>query len=167
MQSVISFIDRLNQIVGRTISWAALLMVLITSFVVIMRYGFNWNSIALQEASMYLHALMFMLAIAWTFQQDAHVRVDIFYAKFSDVKKAWVNLLGSIFLLLPLTLFIGAVSLGYVSNSWAQLEGSPETGGLPLVFVLKTAIPAMSLLLIAQAISVSLKSWCTIQRGNA
>jgi TRAP-type mannitol/chloroaromatic compound transport system permease small subunit len=84
---------------------------------------------------------------------DQHVRVDVFYRRFNARQKAWVNTLGHIIFTLPLCALIGVSSFGYVLDSWSALETSPEPGGLPLVYVLKTLIPAMAVLLALQAVT--------------
>ena len=146
--------DLLNEWLGKLASWAVLATVLITFFVVVFRYGFTeLYSIALQESAMYFHAMIFMLGAAYTFKHDAHVRVDIFYQNFSPAKQAWVNIMGGLFLLIPLCIFILWVSTDYVLASWKNLEGSREAGGLPLVFLLKSLIPLFASALLLQAFS--------------
>ncbi len=151
-------IDVLNEAIGRLISWLTLGMVLITFTVVILRYAFNLGWIAMQESVTYLHALVFMLGAAYTLKHDGHVRVDIFYSKMGIRGRAWVDLAGTVLLLLPVAGFILWVSWDYVTSSWSLLEGSREQGGLPAVFVLKSAIPALSILLILQGISQAIQS---------
>lgn len=136
---------------GRTVSWLSLFLVLITFIVVVLRYVFDSGSIALQESASYLHAIIFLVGMAYTLQQDAHVRVDIFYTRFSRAGKAWVDLFGTLFLLLPFMLFISWISWSYVSDSWGVLESSREAGGLPGVFLLKSLILVMAALLSLQA----------------
>ena len=128
-------------------------MMLTLSAVVVLRYGFNIGIIALQELVSYLHAIVFMLGAAYTLQQDGHVRVDIFYRQFSPRAKAWVNSLGGIVFLLPLCGYFLVSSWDFVSQSWAIKESSPEPGGLPAVFLLKSLIPVMAVLLSLQCIA--------------
>jgi len=136
---------------GRTVSWLSLFLVLITFIVVILRYVFDIGSIALQETTTYLHATIFLVGMAYTMQQNAHVRVDIFYSRFSKQTKAWLDLFGALFLLLPFMLFISWISWQYISDSWTVLESSREAGGLPGVFLLKSLILVMAFLLSLQA----------------
>ena len=138
---------------GRTVSWLSLFLVLVTFIVVVLRYIFDSGSIALQETTTYLHATIFLVGMAYTLQQDAHVRVDIFYTRFSKQTKAWIDLCGALFLLLPFMLFISWISWQYIVDSWSVLEGSREAGGLPGVFVLKSMILAMTFLLSLQALT--------------
>ena len=145
----------INETIGRAESWLTLATVLLTFLVVVLRYGFDWGSIAMQEAVIYLHALVFMAGMAYTLGHDEHVRVDIFYAKLSPKAQAWINLLGTLLFLLPFCVFVLWVSLPYAAGSWRLLEGSREAGGLPLVFVLKSFIPLMAVLLLLQGLSLA------------
>lgn len=138
---------------GRTVSWLSLLLVLVTFIVVVLRYVFDSGSIALQETTTYFHATVFLVGMAYTLQQDAHVRVDIFYTRLSTQAKAWVDLFGALFLLLPFMLFISWISWQYIADSWSVLEGSREAGGLPGVFLLKSLILVMTFLLSLQALT--------------
>ncbi len=138
---------------GRTVSWLSLLLVLSMFVVVVMRYVFDAGSIALQEVSIYLHATIFLVGMAYTLQHDAHVRVDIFYSRCTKQTKAWINLFGALFLLLPFMLFISWISWSYIANSWSVFEGSREAGGLPGVFLLKSLILVMTFLLTLQALT--------------
>jgi len=153
-------IDLINEWLGKVAAGAVLAAVLITFAVVIFRYGFTaLYSIALQESAMYFHAMIFMLGAAYTLKHNEHVRVDIFYQTFSPQKQAVVNILGAVFLLIPVCSFIIWVSTGYVLDSWENLEGSREAGGLPLVFILKSLIPIFAILLILQAVSSIIHSF--------
>lgn len=148
-------LDSINEWTGRTVAWLTLAMVIVTFTVVLLRYLFNIGWIAMQESITYMHALVFMLGAAYTLKHEGHVRVDIFYSKFSARARAWVDLLGTLFLLLPVCLFILWISWDYVASSWRVLEGSREAGGLPMVFLLKSIIPLMAGLMILQGISLA------------
>ncbi|HYQ70919.1 MAG TPA: TRAP transporter small permease subunit [Gammaproteobacteria bacterium] len=158
LEALVTRLDRIAEITGRSIAWLTLGMVLITFAVVVLRYGLQIGSIALQESVTYLHALVFMLGAAYTLKHDGHVRVDIFYQKASPRTRAWTNLLGTLLLLFPTCIFIFVSSLDYVAAAWSIQEGSRETGGLDGVFLLKTLIPLMALLLLLQGCSLALRS---------
>jgi TRAP-type mannitol/chloroaromatic compound transport system permease small subunit len=156
-------LDRFSDATGRLVSWLTLAMMFITATVVIMRYLLNTGSIALQESITYMHGMVFLLAIAYTLKQQAHVRVDIIYQKLSPRSQAIVDLLGAVFFLLPFCLFLLWVSYDYVIFSWSLLESSPEPGGLPAVFLLKTLIPIMALLLLLQGIAEIIRNFLVLQ----
>ena len=151
-------LDRLSTAIGRAVAWCLLFMVLAEFALVLMRYVLGVGSIWLQESVVYAHASLFMLAAAWTLAADAHVRVDIFYADASLRTKAIVDLLGALLLLLPFAIALIYLSLPYVTRSWAILEGSRETSGLPAVFLLKSLIPLFAALLALQGIAQALRA---------
>jgi len=167
MQGLITFLDNFSEKIGRTIAWLALLMVITQFSVVVLRYLFNIGWIAMQESILFMHALLFMLGAGYTLKHNSHVRVDVFYHKFNLRGKAWVNLLGSLFLLIPVCLFIFTYSWEYVASSWALLESSREAGGLPGLFILKTSILLLPTLLSLQGLSLILKSILVILGANS
>lgn len=146
-------IDGFTRLCGQCLAWLVYAMMLITCTVVVLRYGFSIGSIALQESVIYLHGMVFMLGAAYTLQRDAHVRVDIFYRDFSPRGKAAVNLFGTIFLLAPVCIFIIYVSWNSVLSSWSIREASIESTGIAAVFLLKTLIPLLAVLLLVQAVA--------------
>lgn len=150
---LINFVDNLTDVIGKLLAWLTLLMVLISFTIVILRYGFNIGWVAMQESVLYLHGFVFMLGAAYTLKADGHVRVDIFYQRFSKQSKALVNILGSIFLLLPVCIFIFYISFDYVSSAWRIMESSPEAGGLPFVYLSKSFILLFAFFLALQGLA--------------
>jgi len=165
MHKIIAYLASISRITGHFISWFTLIMVLITFAVVTLRYGFNIGSIALQESIGYFHAFIFMIGAAYTLKNDEHVRIDIFYRNMPVRKQAWVDLVGSLLLLMPMCLFIFIDSFEYVMKSWAIQESSSEAGGLPLVYLLKTSILIMPLLVMNQAIAIILQKIQFLTQG--
>lgn len=153
ISSLVKFIDRMALTLGNLISWVCLLLVITVFSTVVLRYLFKEPSIMLQESAMWFHSLIFMLGIAYTFNRDEHVRVDIFYRKFSFIKQQWVDLLGIIFLLMPLCWYLFSESLHYVSLSWRVREASSEVGGLPGLYILKSLLLVMPILLAVQGLA--------------
>lgn len=150
---MLNVINKLNAGIGKSAAWLALAMVVLEFVVVLLRYAFDWGSIALQEGVIYMHASLFMATAAWVLQTDGHVRVDIFYREMSVRNKARVNLVGAVVLLLPTSTFLLYISWDYVAVSWGMLEGSRETGGLNAVFLLKSLMPLSAAMLMLQAIA--------------
>ena len=140
-------------------------MVLITVLVVVLRYGFNIGFIWMQESVRFMYAAVFLLCGGYTLLKDKHVRVDVLYLNLSTKNKAIIDLLGSIFLLLPVCFVIFYYSWSYVINSWEQMEGSIEERGLHLVFLMKTFIWAFAILVSLQSISIIINS-CIILKNN-
>jgi TRAP-type mannitol/chloroaromatic compound transport system permease small subunit len=160
-------IDRLTAAVGGVVKWCVLGMVLLEVAVVMMRHVFGLGSIWLGEAIVYAHATLFMGAAAWTLQAGGHVRVDIFYADASPRARALVDLCGALLLLLPFVTVLGGLSLPYVARAWAILERSREASGLPLVFLLKTLIPAFALLLALQGVAQAVRAGLVVAGASA
>ena len=146
-------LSTLTCVIVRPLRWLALIMVLLTFAIVILRYALNSGAVLLQESVMYLHGALFMLAIALGVGDNTHVRVDILYNRRSPEQRAWIDLVGHILFLLPVAWFMIWVSLPYVSNSWQILEASSEVGGIPGVFLLKTLIPLTGALLFCQGLA--------------
>ena len=161
----IKIINSINRYIGEIISWCTLLMVLITVLVVVLRYGFNIGFIWMQESVRFMYAAVFLLCGGYTLLKDKHVRVDVLYLNLSTKNKAIIDLLGSIFLLLPVCFVIFYYSWSYVINSWEQMEGSIEERGLHLVFLMKTFIWAFAILVSLQSISIIINS-CIILKKN-
>jgi TRAP-type mannitol/chloroaromatic compound transport system permease small subunit len=135
------------------VAWLLVLLVLMQGLVVLLRYGFSWGSIALQESVTYLHAICFMLGAAFTLQVDRHVRVDVLYRSMSLKQQALVNAVGSVLFLIPICLFMLWTSYDYVLQAWTIKERSADSGGLAIVYLLKTLIPLLAVSLLAQALA--------------
>ncbi len=133
-------------------------MVVVQFAVVVLRYVFGIGSIWLSESIIYGHAALFMLAAAWTLREGGHVRVDVFYADAMPRTRALIDLCGALFLLLPFMLVLAWFALPYVARSWAILETSPETSGIPAVFLLKTLIPLFAMLMALQGIAQAIRA---------
>ena len=152
-------IDRLIAAIGKACSWLTVAVVVLIFVIVVLRYAFNLGWIWLHEGVSYLHAMVFMLGAAWTLSLDGHVRVDIFYRDMPVKRKALVNVLGTILLLLPFCVFCLWISLEYVLASWQLFEGSREAGGMPGVYLFKTLIPLMALLLVLQGVLMLVRQY--------
>ena len=158
--AVAGLIDQTNEYIGRAVSWLALILVLTQFLVVVLRYVFGISFVSMQESLIYLHASLFMAAAAYTLKHDGHVRVDIFYRGASERFKAWVDLAGGLFFLLPVMGVVWYEGWPYVSASWAIHEGSTETSGIQAVFLLKTLILVFAALMALQGIAKILH--CTL-----
>ncbi len=162
LTKIIKPLDKFTEIIGKASAWLAVLIVLVTCYIVISRYVFNSGSIAVQESLNYLNAILVFFTAGFTLKHNAHVRVDIIYGAASERYKAWVNLLGAIFLLLPVAVFILISSWDYVMSSWAIREDSPEANGLPFVYLLKTTILLMCVILLLQGLTEIMRNVCLL-----
>jgi TRAP-type mannitol/chloroaromatic compound transport system permease small subunit len=159
-------IDRFNTTIGRAVAWLALVVVLLQFALVLARYLFGLGSIWATEAVIYAHATLFLLAAAWTLRAGGHVRVDIFYAEASPRSKATIDLIGAVLLLLPFALVLVWLSWPYAVRSWAILEHSQESSGLPLVFLLKSLIPLFAVLMALQSVAQAIRAYAALTRAR-
>ena len=153
LSKIAQWINQLNYRMGQMISWLTLILVALVIIVVLSRYLLGIGSIAIQESVTYVHAVIFMLGLAFTLQRGGHVRVDIFYRDFSARRKAIVDLIGTVIFLLP---FCGLILFGswdYVMASWSIKESSSETGGIAAVYLLKTLMLFMPITLALQGLA--------------
>lgn len=164
MNRIADAIDSLTSRIGRAVAWLVLAIVLLQFVLVVARYLIGFGSIWLSESVIYGHATLFLMAAAWTLSAGGHVRVDIFYAEASPRTRAWIDLIGSLLLLLPFALLLFYLSLPFAANSWAVLERSQETSGLPLVFVLKTLVPIFAMLMALQGIAQAIRSLAVLRQ---
>ena len=156
-------IDRLTTTIGRAAAWLALVVVLLQFALVVARYLFGLGSIWLTETVIYGHAALFMLAAAWTLKAGGHVRVDVFYAEASERTRARIDLAGALLLLLPFALVLIWLSVPYAARSWAILEHSHESSGLPVVYMLKTLIPLFAVLMALQGVAQAIRAFAALR----
>ena len=147
---------------GKISSWFSLALVLLISTDVLLRYVFNFSTAALYEMEWHLFAIIFLLASPYTLQKNKHVRVDVFYNNFSKRKKNIVDLIGNIIFLIPFSFIIFYTSLPFVEDSYSILESSPDPGGLPYRFIIKSIIPIAFFLLMIQGILNTIKNYNNI-----
>lgn len=150
-------IEWVNRLLGRVAAYCALGMMLAQIFSVVARYVFSFGIISVQEMVIYGHSLIFLLGAAFVLQENGHVRVDVFYGVMSDNTRRIVDLIGLLFFVLPVALLVLWYSWPYVARSWATLEGSRQAGGLPAIFLLKSAILLFAVSIASQAIVTSLR----------
>lgn len=157
MNLLIQSLDTLTEYTGRLLAWFIAAAVLGTVGIVVLRYAVGVNTILLQDLVMYLHGFAFMLAIPYALKHDAHVRVDLLYSRLGVRGRQIVNLIGHLVLLFPTGIAMILYSQGYVANAWRIREGSQEVGGIHGVYLLKTLIPAMAVLLMLQGLAETLR----------
>jgi TRAP-type mannitol/chloroaromatic compound transport system permease small subunit len=154
-------IDTMNEGIGRAVCWLTVLMIGIGAFNAIARYlgrslGVQLSSNALLELQWYLFSLLFLLGAAYTLRHDGHVRVDLLYGRAGPHGQAWIDLLGTVLFLLPVSGLMLWLSWPAVRNSWKVAERSPDPGGLPR-YPLKAVILLAFALLILQGIAIVIR----------
>lgn len=163
LQRLCRAIDRLNFWIGSGVGWVSFIIVLVVFTDVVMRYVFNRSYVFVRELEWQLFSFIFLMGAGYTLLKDGHVRVDVFYQKLSAKGKAWVNLFGVLFLLLPGSFLVISTSAKFAITAWLTLEGSSDPGGIPYRFVIKSAIPLGFLLVALQGISIGIRSFLEIK----
>jgi TRAP-type mannitol/chloroaromatic compound transport system permease small subunit len=162
-------IDALTEMLGKLANWIVLLVIAVGFYNVVARYlgrliGVKLSSNALIELQWYLFSLIFFLGFAYILKHGANVRVDFLYSNWSERKRAWLDLLGTVLFLIPFCILGLWVTLNPVllswgrlpDGSWGQWELSPDADGLPRAPI-KTMILVSFTLLLLQAISQTIK----------
>ncbi len=162
LERFVNFVDSLSDKIGYLVGWMTTLMVLIVFYDTVMRYAFNKGNVALQELEWHLFAIVFLIGAAYTLKEKGHVRVDILYVNLSEKTKAWIDFLGMFIFLIPFSVMVILSTKGFIMNSWAIREISPDPGGLPARYILKTMIPLGFSLLIVQGLSEAAKNFMVI-----
>lgn len=162
LEAAVRGINRLNDVIGRAMAWLTLAMVVVTLLVVVLRYGFSLGWVWMQESYVWLHGIVFMVGAGYTLLHDGHVRVDVIYQGASQRYRAIIDLLGSLFLLLPVVVVVAWYSWPYVIQSWIKLESSREAGGLEGLFLLKSVLLVFCLLMLLQGLALAGRSALTL-----
>lgn len=157
-------IDRMNEVVGRWVSWLILLAVLVSAGNAVIRKTFNMSSNAWLELQWYLFGAAFLLAAAYTLKQNEHIRIDIIYGMFSRRKQHWIDLFGHVFFLMPFVLLMIYYFTPYFLLSYRSGEVSTNAGGL-IIWPAKLLLLIGFVLLGIQGISEIIKK-IAIMRGD-
>ena len=125
-------IDRVNEVVGKWVSWLILVAILVSAINAVIRKTFNMSSNAWLELQWYLFGAAFLLAAAYTLRQNEHIRIDIIYGMWSRRVQHWIDLFGHVFFLMPFVVLMIFYFVPYVSLSYRIGEVSTNAGGLIL-----------------------------------
>ncbi|SFQ00926.1 TRAP-type mannitol/chloroaromatic compound transport system, small permease component [Nitrosomonas cryotolerans] len=147
-------VDALSGSFGWLAGWLCILMICIVFIDVIARYLFDGGLIALQEMEWHLFAAVFLLGAAYTMREDANVRVDVFYARMTVRKKAIVDILGTVFFVIPMCSLILYSAYDFVTYSYKIQEISNDPGGLHYRFIFKALLPLGYFLVLMQSLTI-------------
>lgn len=149
-------IDAINERAGRWVSWLALAAVLISAGNAISRYAFNLSSNAWLEIQWYLFSAFFLLAAGYTLKHNSHVRLDVLYMRRTPRARAWIDIFGTVFFLLPFAILIVWLAWPMFIDAWHSGERSSDAGGLVRWYVI-SLIPLGFSLLVLQGIAELIK----------
>ena len=167
LMKIENFYRRLNRLWGRILSIVFLLMAVNVFFDVVMRYSFHNSSVAMQELEWHLFSIVILFGVSVSLIDEAHVRVDFLYDRWSLRSKALINIIGTVFFLLPLALLILFGSLDFVEDSYRIGEISENPGGLPYRYLIKGMIPLSFFLLIFTAFGYTVQNINILRNAGA
>ena len=147
-----NFLEKISIISEYITKYFFYIMFILVIVNILLRYIFNINFIFMQELVMYLHAFIFLFGISICLKENSHVRIDVFSNKLDAKVKKYIEILGTVFLIIPFCLFVLYESTPIIIRSWEMLESSGEPGGLPFIYILKSAIYVFASLLLIQAL---------------
>jgi TRAP-type mannitol/chloroaromatic compound transport system permease small subunit len=157
------FIDKIIKYLGDFTAFILVLLVLLVVYDASARYMFSSGSIALQELEWHLFDLIILFGISYTLQQNAHVRVDIFYASYSEKTKAIINIISALFFILPFSILVIYIGLEFVYLSFEQNEISSNPGGLEYRFIVKSFMPLAFFFLLLQNFRKLSQDWGSLK----
>ena len=160
-------IDRVLTVVGRVASWLWVVLLGVIIVNVTLRYLFREGRIELEELQWHLNAVAFLLAIAYAYRVDAHIRIDLVSNRLRPRLQVWIELYGTLLLLLPFIVAVLVFSWPFVAHSWQVSEISSSPGGLPFRWFLKGLLPAAFLLLLAAVASRLSRLWAYLAAPTA
>ena len=158
--------QKTSHLLGRLLAVVFLLMTLNVFFDVVMRYFFHNSSVGMQEMEWHLFSIIILFGVSVALLEEGHVRVDFLYDRFSVKKKAVINIIGTVFFLLPLAFLVFFTSYDFVMDSYKIQEISENPGGLPYRYIIKGMIPLAFATLIFYSIGYTIKNINLYRRGN-
>ena len=153
------YLDRISKYAGSIAAFLVVLLSLLVAYDAGMRYLFSEGSIAFQEVEWHLFDVIFLLGLTYALKHDKHVRVDIFFERYSKESRGIVQILSMMFLVIPFSLVFLSDSIDMLMQSYLQHEISSDPGGLTHRYIIKGVLVLAFILLIIQALSEVLKAF--------
>jgi len=154
--SISRFIDGLNARIGRALYWLVLVTVIISAANAVVRKAFNYSSNSFLEVQWYLFSAIFLLGAGYTLLRNEHVRIDVVAGRLSRRTQAWIDIIGTIFFLMPMAILLGWLSWPIFVDTWVRNEVSTNAGGL-IIWPARLLMPIGFFLLALQGVSELIK----------
>jgi len=158
LKKIDNFFEKLNIITGKILAIILVLLIMNVFYDVVSRYFFGGGSIAMQELEWHFFGVMILFGMSYALREEAHVRVDFLYNKFSAKTQAMINIIGTLLFIIPLSIFIIYGSYEFVMDSYTTNEISDDPGGLPYRWIIKAMIPLSFTYLIITSIGYITKN---------
>lgn len=167
LQKAELFFVRINWVFSKILTVVLLLMTANVFYDVIMRYFFHNSSVGMQEMEWHLFSIIILFGVSVALLDEGHVRVDFLYDRYKPITKAKINIVGTVFFLLPLALLILFGSFSFVKDAYDIGEISEDPGGLPYRWVIKAMIPLSFAFLIFSSVGYTIKNLNIYRREKA
>ena len=164
MHRLVHLTERLVAFLGQAAGLLNLVLIAVIVVDVLLRAVFDQTAAWVGELSWHLFAIIFLLGIPYALQQDRHVRVDLFYERFTPAQRRLVNLVGTLIFLLPWAVVLFVTGLSFAREAWVSGEGSPNPGGIPTFFPIKAMIPLAAALLVLQGVATGWRTYAEAER---
>ncbi|MDE0422562.1 MAG: TRAP transporter small permease subunit [Gammaproteobacteria bacterium] len=158
-------VDHALTVVGRAASWLWVVLLAVIVVNVTLRYVFQEGRIELEELQWHLNAFAFLIAIAYAYRVDAHIRIDLVSVRLQPRLQVWIEFYSTLLLLLPFIAVVLWFSFPFVAHSWTASEVSSSPGGLPFRWLLKGVLPVAFLLLLIAVASRLTRLWAYLTDG--
>src|SRR4051794_8871039 len=155
-------IDQINEKIGYVCNWLVLAACVVSAANAMIRYAFGYSSNGWLELQWYMFAVLVMFGASYTFKRNEHVRVEIFYLLLSERGQLWLDLIGTLFFLIPSCLLLSYLSWPFFYQSYVVSEISSNAGGL-VRWPIKFVVPAGMVLLALQGVSEVIKRIAALQ----
>ena len=155
-------IDWLNQKLGNVCNFLVLAACVVSAGNAMIRYAFGYSSNSWLEMQWYMFAIFVMFGASYTFKRNEHVRVEIFYLFLSERGQLWLDMIGTLFFLIPACLLLAWLSWPFFHQAYAVGELSSNAGGL-VRWPIKFVIPAGFVMLALQGVSEVIKRIAALQ----
>lgn len=160
-------LDRILSAIGRAASWLWVALLLTVVVNVALRHLFGEGRVELEELQWHLNSVAFLIAIAYAYRVDAHIRIDLVSSRLRPRLRAWIEFYGTVLLLLPFVVMVLVFSLPFVAESWAVSEVSQSPGGLPFRWLIKAVLPVALVLLLLAMLSRFSRLWVFLAKPPA
>lgn len=167
LRSFANAICRSNERLGSLLAFLVWLTAIVCATVVVLRYVFHISFAWMQELYVWAHAIVFMLGVAYAMLHNAHVRVDILYARWSLRTRAWVELIAVVVFILPWMAVTGWLAWPIVMASWSFLEGAAQPNGIPAQFLFKSLILLFCIAVALQALALLARALLVLSGDTA
>lgn len=154
------------RLVARACGWLLVVLMLVILYDVVGRRFFATGSFKLQELEWHLHGAIAVLCFGWAYIENAHVRIDVFSARFSERTRLRLEIAVICLFLIPFMGLLTWFAWDFVLRSFERGEGSPGGVGLPNRWIIKSAIPAGAVLTILGALSVLARAIVALRRPD-